>query len=301
MPAFHSFSIPFISNHICTVAFCLLLQTLIQPPTEASFLDRSQQLSSTKETPLHAMLYPLHPEVGLLSENDALRHPSATEELHAIQHQHAEDHPQPVQQQFDRAQQIQTDVAQQFDPAKKASDWVPFSSSWQDKCKEMAAARQEIFDTEKNKRESEKFKKNLAKIRPNLEKQNAVRGFSGNLQRQNGMSGSQMGKELQDIKWQGLTGGGVVLESIRTKVLTKLTEFKESLKNLPSKVKKSLDDFVYGLRCDPWKSLKLTVTVGMVVVGAVFPAAAVGIVVAGLVRIAVEAAMNAAEEQCGKF
>ena len=49
------------------------------------------------------------------------------------------------------------------------------------------------------------------------------------------------------------------------------------------------------------KSLKLTVTVGMVVVGAVFPAAAVGIVVAGLVRIAVEAAMNAAEEQCGKF
>jgi hypothetical protein len=46
---------------------------------------------------------------------------------------------------------------------------------------------------------------------------------------------------------------------------------------------------------------ELTVTVGMVVVGAVFPAAAVGIVVAGLVRIAVEAAMNAAEEQCGKF
>ena len=290
MPAFHSFSIPFISNHICTVALCLLLQALIQPPTEASFLDRSQQLLSTKETPLHAMLYPLHPEVGLLSENDALRHRGA---------------PQPVQQQFDRAQQIQTDVAQQFDPAKMASDWVPFSSSWKDKCKEMAAARQEIFDAEKNKREFEKFKKNLAslgyKIRPNLEKQNAVRGFSGNLQRQNGMSGSQMGKELQDIKWQGLTGGGVVLESIRTKVLTKLTEFKESLKNLPSTVKKSLDDYVYGLRCDPWKSLKLTVTVGMVVVGAVFPAAAVGIVVAGLGRIAVEAAMNAAEEQCGKF
>ena len=275
----------------------LLLLIVIQPPTqiEASFLlDQSSTstLSSTKETPLHAML---NPDAGLFSNNNRI----ATVTAQSLQTEEKEDHPQPVQHQFDRA--ASTTVAGQFEPAKEVWDWVPFSTSWRNQCKEIAAERQEKFDPENNKKKAEEIQKTLEgglelkgkEGRPRLKRQNAVRGsMSGNLQRQNGMSERQMGKELQEL---GVMSGGVVKESMRKKVLTKLTEFK---KNLPSMIKKSMDDFIYDLRCNPWTSLKISVSVGLMVVGAVFPAAAVGIVIAGLVKIAIEATMDAAEEKC---
>ena len=181
-------------------------------------------------------------------------------------------------------------------------DWVPFSTSWRNQCEEIAAAREkETFDAEENKKEAEKFQKKLEGLklngredgRPGLVRQNAVREeMSGNLQRQNGMSESQMGRELQELQ---VMSGGVVQESMRNKVMTKLIEFK---KNLPLKMKEYMDDFRYALRCQPWKVLKVSVSIGLVVVAAVFPAAAVGLMVVGLVQMAVEAAMEAAEEQC---
>ena len=287
----------------------LLLLIVIQ--TEASFLlDRSQQsststLSSTKETPLHAML---NPDAGLFSNNNRI----ATVTAQSLQTEEKEDHPQPVQHQFDRATSTTATTAStiypsdrklagQFEPAKEVWDWVPFSTSWRNQCKEIAAERQEKFDPENNKKKAEEIQKTLEgglelkgkEGRPRLKRQNAVRGsMSGNLQRQNGMSERQMGKELQEL---GVMSGGVVKESMRKKVLTKLTEFKKSL---PSMIKKSMDDFIYDLRCNPWTSLKISVSVGLMVVGAVFPAAAVGIVIAGLVKIAIEATMEAAEEKC---
>jgi len=245
----------------------------------------------------------LNPDVDLLSGNNALRYPIPLVTTQSLQTEEKEDHPQSVQHQFDRATSTTTtDVAHQFEPAKEMWDWVPFSTSWRNQCEEIAAAREkETFDAEENKKEAEKFQKKLEGLklngredgRPGLVRQNAVREeMSGNLQRQNGMSESQMGRELQELQ---VMSGGVVQESMRNKVMTKLIEFK---KNLPLKMKEYMDDFRYALRCQPWKVLKVSVSIGLVVVAAVFPAAAVGLMVVGLVQMAVEAAMEAAEEQC---
>ena len=65
-----------------------------------------------------------------------------------------------------------------------------------------------------------------------------------------------------------------------------------------SELKKRFDDFKYVLRCKPWKTLKVSIGMGLVVAGAVFPAAGAGIAVAGLVWAAVNAVMDAADEPC---
>lgn len=103
-----------------------------------------------------------------------------------------------------------------------------------------------------------------------------------------------MKKELEELR---VLEGGEVKESLRSKVLTKLTKLMEGL---PSKVKDAMNDFKYDISCNPWKVLRLSMSVGLTVAAVTFPAAAVEVVVAGLVNAVVKAAMDAADEQCAK-
>ena len=121
------------------------------------------------DTPLRDMLYP---SVGLLSGNDALRQPTAPVTAQSLRAEEKEDHPHPMQHRFDRATTTQPSnrdlaVAHQFEPAKNVWDWVPFSTSWQNRCEKEAAAHQEKFDAEENGKEAEKVQKSLEGLRLN--------------------------------------------------------------------------------------------------------------------------------------
>lgn len=188
-------------------------------------------------------------------------------------------------------------LVQKFDHAKGIFDFIPFSQSWRAKCKEIAHERSQPYLPNINKDEGEKFEDSLEQMADTLEnqpsdmparpspmvRQNAQVGLSGNLERQNAMS------KLS------IVAGNVPPMKKRTKILQSLNNFGQQL--VPA-MKKRFDDFKYVLRCKPWKTLKVSIGVGLVVAGAVFPAAGAGIAVAGLVWAAVNAVMDAADEPC---
>ena len=150
----------------------LLLLAVVQPLTEASLLlDRVQQssasaLSSTKETPLRAMLFP---GVGLLSGNDALRQSTLRQSTAPVTAQYfqakeKEDHPQPMQQRFDRATTTQPSnrdlaVAHRFEPAKNVWDWVPFSKSWKNLCEKGRRRGRRSSTPEKMRKRQRRFRR----------------------------------------------------------------------------------------------------------------------------------------------